>query len=119
MPGQMSRPLSSIVWASGGIARAGRPDRRDLAVGDDQRAPVDLGAGDRVEVGADQGEDALGLRGDLDRRGSGPTRAPAGIAVWSPGPGAELAARLVPLEVDLAVDQRQLAPREGVERDAR
>ena len=67
MPGQMSRPLSSMVWASGGIGGPGRSDRRDLAVGDDQRPPLDLRAGDRVEIGADQGEEPLGLRGDLDR----------------------------------------------------
>ena len=46
----------SIIWASARDRVSCRPDRGDLAGGDHERSPLDLGAGDRVKIGADQGE---------------------------------------------------------------
>ena len=117
MPGQTSRPAELDGLGFGRDRGAGRADRRDPAVGDDQGPPLDLGSGDRVEVGADQREEALGLSGDLDRpvaQRLGRRRHRRVAARSRPQP----APRLVPLEEYLAVDQGQLAARERVERMA-
>ena len=118
MPGQMSSPLSSIVWASGGIGVPAGPIAAILPSAMTSVPPLISGPADRVQVGADQREEVLGLRGDFDRavahRFGAPPASPCGRPAGRPSRRRARAAGK-----DLAVDQRQLAAREGVERDGR
>ena len=70
--------------------------------------PLISGPDDRVQIGADQGKEALGLSGDLDRAVAHRFRRGRHRRVVA-RPSAQAAAWLVALEEYLAVDHRQLA----------
>ncbi len=117
MPGQRSSPLISIVWASGGIGVPAGPIAAILPPAITRVPPLISGPAIGCRLPPTKREEALGLSGDLDRpvacrfgrgrHGRVLARANAQAAAW-----------LVSLEEDLAVDHRQLAAREGVERMA-
>ena len=73
-----------------GDAQARIPDRGDLAARHDDRPALDVGAGDRVEVGLGDGIVPPWATARSSALALAAARLAAGMAVWSPGRGSAL-----------------------------